>query len=195
MRQHAAATERNREPILSVLRSIVPEGALVLEIASGTGQHAAFFASSLPGVVWQPSDPDPTARASIASWCDGIPNVRAPLDLDVTRQPWPIDRADAIVVINMIHIAPWSACEALMQGAGEALASGDVLYMYGPYKRDGRHTAPSNDAFDRRLRESDAAWGVRDLDEVVELASSNGLELERVVEMPANNLSVVYRRG
>jgi SAM-dependent methyltransferase len=191
-RRHAPAADRNREPILEVLEPLVPAGALVLEIASGTGQHAAFFASRLASCTWQPSDLDATARASIAAWTEGSPNVRPPLALDVTRRPWPIARADVIVCINMIHIAPWAACEALMAGASEVLAPGGVLFMYGPYKRHGVHTAPSNEAFDRRLRGEDASWGVRDLEDVARVAAASGLALERVVEMPANNLSVVY---
>lgn len=194
IKRHAPAAERNREPILTVLETVLPESGLVLEIASGTGQHAAFFASRLPGLVWQPSDRDEDSRASIAAWTEGAPNVRPPLDLDVTRRPWPLDRADAIVNANMIHIAPWAVCEALMRGAGELLAAGGVLFMYGPFTRPGVPTAPSNVAFDESLRSRDPSWGVRDLEEVSKVAATHGLARERVVEMPANNLSVVFRR-
>jgi hypothetical protein len=195
MKQHAPATERNREPILAVLREVLPPAGTVLEVSSGTGQHAAFFATQLPQLIWQPSDPDPVSRASIAAWTEGLANVQPPLDLDVTRRPWPVERADAILNINMIHIAPWRACEALMEGAAELLPAGGVLHLYGPYQRDGRHTAPSNAAFDQSLRARDPAWGVRDLDDVARAAARCGLALERVVEMPANNLSVVFRNA
>jgi len=194
-RRHAPAADRNREPILAVLRTVLPEAGLVLEIASGTGQHVAYFAGALPGVVWQPSDPAPDARASVAAWTAGMPNVRAPLDLDVTRVPWPVERADLIVNVNMVHIAPWAVCEALMRGAGELLAPGGVLFVYGPFTRPGVPTAPSNVDFDRSLRARDPSWGVRDLEEVARTALRHGLVLERAVEMPANNLSVVFRRA
>ena len=189
-RRHAPATDRNREPILDVLAPLVAHGGFVLEIASGTGQHAAFFAAKLPGCTWQPSDADPSARESIAAWTKDTPNVRPPIELDVTRRPWPIERADLVVCINMIHIAPWEACESLLAGAS---AIAPLLLLYGPYRRGGAHTAPSNEAFDRRLREENPAWGVRDLEEVVRAAQAHGLALERVVGMPANNHSVIFR--
>lgn len=192
-KQHAPATERNREPILAVLREVLPASGVVLEIASGSGQHTAFFAPHFPDLIWQPSDPDPVARASIAAWCEGISNVRAPLALDVTRRPWPIAEADAILNVNMIHISPWEACEALMDGASELLAPGAALFVYGPFQRGGKHTAPSNEAFDQSLRARDPSWGVRDLDDVARTAARRGLALERIVEMPANNLSVIFR--
>lgn len=195
-RQFAPATERNRDAILAVLRRVLPDSGVVLEVASGTGQHAAYFAEALPQLVWQPSDPDATARDSIAAWAAdaGLANLREPLALDVRREPWGIDTAAAIVCINMIHIAPWAAAEALFAGAGRLLADGGVLYLYGPYKRDGKHTAPSNAAFDAQLRYSNQDWGVRDLEAVVTLAESAGFTLAEVVEMPANNLSVVFRK-
>jgi SAM-dependent methyltransferase len=192
-RRHAPATQRNRAPILAVLRRVLPATGLVVEIASGTGEHAAFFAAALPGVAWQPTDVDPDALPSIAAWCEGVANVRAPLVLDVER-PWPIDRADAVVCINMIHISPWTAGEAMLRGAGRVLSPGGVLYLYGPYRRDGAHTAPSNAAFDAYLRAQDPRWGVRDLETVVATAAGAGLVHEETVEMPANNLSVVLRR-
>jgi hypothetical protein len=195
MKHHAPATERNREPIAAVLAEVMPADGLVLEISSGTGQHAAFFANRFPGVIWQPSDPDPESRLSIEGWCAGIRNVLAPLDLDVTRRPWPVKNADLVVCINMIHIAPWEACEALMEGAAEVLPPGGVLFTYGPYKRGGKHTAPSNESFDQGLRARDPAWGVRDLDDVARVAARRGLALERFVEMPANNLSVIFRNA
>ena len=167
----------------------------MLEIASGAGRHVAYFAAALAGPVWQPSDPDPQLRRMIAAAVTGIPNVRAPLDLDVLQQPWPIAAADAIVNINMIHVTPWAATGALMRGAGEVLADGGILYMYGPYRRFGGHTAPSNAAFDERLRMQDDQWGLRDMEEVERLAGEAGFCLERRVAMPANNFSLVFQRG
>lgn len=193
-RRHAPATERNRDAILDVLRRVLPARGLVLEVASGTGQHAAHFARGLPDLVWQPSDPDPDLRASIVSWTGGIATVRPPLDLDAARPDWPVARADAVVCINMIHIAPWPAGLGLLAGAARVLGPGAPLYLYGPFRRGGRHTAPSNEAFDADLRRRDPAWGVRDLDEVACAAEAAGLRPDGVVEMPANNLSVVFRR-
>ncbi|QEZ43920.1 DUF938 domain-containing protein [Cupriavidus oxalaticus] len=195
-RRMAPATERNREPILAVLRNVLPASGTVLEIASGTGQHAAHFAAAFPGLTWQPSDPDRAARESIAAWTAhaGLTNVRAPLDLDVCRQPWGIAAADAMVCINMLHISPWAAAEALFAGAGKLLKPGGVLYLYGPYRRGGAHTAPSNAAFDAQLRATDADWGVRDMEDVVALGAAQGLRCDEPVPMPANNFSLVFRR-
>jgi SAM-dependent methyltransferase len=194
-RHCAPAAERNKGPILEVLRSVLPSAGLVLEIASGTGQHAAFFAEALPALEWQPSETDAEALPSISAWSRGLANVRAPLVLDVRVRPWPVDRADAIVCINMIHIAPWQAALALLQGAGELLPARGVLVLYGPYRRFGRHTAPSNEAFDASLRERDPQWGVRDIEALAAAASEQGLELEQTIAMPANNFSLVLRRG
>ncbi|MCC8403975.1 class I SAM-dependent methyltransferase [Paraburkholderia sp. MMS20-SJTN17] len=195
-RQHSPSAERNREPILAVLRDALPASGRVLEIASGTGEHAIWFASALPGLDWQPSDADEEARESIAAWCAhaGVANVRAPLALDVHQPDWGIDALDAVVCINMIHISPWSAARALFDGAGRRLVDGGVLYLYGPYRRGGAHTAPSNEAFDQWLKSRDPAWGVRDLEAVVALGDAAGLTCEQVVEMPANNLSLVFRK-
>jgi SAM-dependent methyltransferase len=195
-RQTAPAAERNKDPILAVLRRVLPQSGLVLEIASGTGQHVVHFARALPGLTWQPSEADPRMRPSIAGWLaeSGLANVLPPLDLDVCRPEWPIDHVEAIVCINMIHISPWQATEQLLAGCGRILRPGGVLYLYGPYRRGGRHTAPSNEAFDASLRQRDPQWGVRDLETVVEAASGHGMELSEVVEMPANNLSVVFVR-
>jgi SAM-dependent methyltransferase len=190
----AAAAERNKKPILEVLARVLPPRGLVLEVASGTGQHVAYFAAALPTLEWQPSDPDADHLESIRAWIEGLANVRAPLDLDVCRKPWPIKRADAVFCANMIHVAPWAATEALVAGAGEVLGGGGLLILYGPFKRHGRHTAPSNEAFDASLRESDPEWGVRDLETVTELAAAAGFGLEQVVGMPANNLSVILRK-
>jgi hypothetical protein len=192
-RQFAPATARNREPILEILRRVLPSRGLVLEISSGTGEHATFFAPQLPDLTWQPSDPDPAARASIAAWTEatGAANVRPPLALDARADAWPLTRADAIICINMIHIAPWEAALGLFAGASRLLAKGSPLYLYGPFKRGGEHTAPSNAAFDASLRARDLSWGVRDLDSVTAAAARAGLGLSEVVAMPANNLSLV----
>ncbi|MFL9932957.1 DUF938 domain-containing protein [Paraburkholderia sp. RL18-103-BIB-C] len=196
LRQHSPSAERNREPILAVLRDALPATGRVLEIASGTGQHAMCFAGALPGLDWQPSDADADARASIAAWIahDGLPNVRAPLALDVHQPDWGVDSLDAVVCINMIHISPWSAAEALFAGASRRLADGGVLYLYGPYKRGGAHTSPSNDAFDQQLRSRDPAWGVRDMEAVIALGASVGFVCDEPIAMPANNFSLVFRK-
>jgi cyclopropane fatty-acyl-phospholipid synthase-like methyltransferase len=193
MRQYAQATARNRDPILGVLARVVPAGARVLEIASGTGEHAVYFASRLPGVSWQPSDPSAESRASVEAWRSEAQNVAAPIELDVTKRPWPVDAFDVIVCINMIHIAPWTACEALLSEAPLHLAPRGLLFLYGPYMRGGKHTAESNEAFDRSLRARNPSWGVRDLDDVVAFANKRGFTLDEVVQMPANNLSVLLR--
>jgi SAM-dependent methyltransferase len=194
LRQVAPATARNREPILAVLDRVLPATAKVLEVASGTGEHAAFFAGARPSWRWTPSDPDPAARASIAAWCGALANVAAPLELDASAANWPVDKQsfDALVCINMIHISPWQATLGLMTGASRALKAGGVLYTYGPYRRDGAHTAPSNEAFELWLKERDASFGVRDVADVESAASAQGLALREVVEMPANNLSLVF---
>lgn len=194
-RGFAAAAARNQDPILAVLREVLPAEGLVLEIAAGTGQHAAHFSRALPGLTWQPTDPSDEALASIEAWrrALGPPNLRAPLRLDV-REPWPVDRADAVYACNLIHISPWDCTLALLSGAAAVLPVGAPLVLYGPYRRAGAHTAPSNEAFDASLRARDPAWGVRDLDTVVAEALPRGLALDRVVEMPANNLTVVLRR-
>ena len=193
-RPHVA---RNRDPILDVLRRMLPARGLILEIASGSGEHAVHFAQALPSLAWQPSDTDAEALASITAHraAAHLPNLLPPLKLDVTAQTWPVAYADDIVCCNMIHIAPWTACEGLIAGAARVLPAGGVLYLYGPYKVGGRHTAPSNAAFDADLRARDPAWGIRDLDEVAALAEKHGLTLAETVAMPANNLSVIFRRG
>jgi hypothetical protein len=196
MKLFAPAAERNRAPILDVLRRVLPIQGHVLEIASGTGVHAAFMAQHLPHIVWQPSDPDPEALESIEAYRAELntPNLRAPLRLDACAQPWPIDRADAVVCINMIHIAPWDACEGLFRGARRHLGSRRLLYLYGPFRFDGEFTAPSNAAFDASLRERNPAWGVRDVSDLRVLARENELSLEETVPMPANNHSLIFRR-
>ncbi len=175
----------------------MPATGTVLEIAAGTGEHAVHFAAALPHLVWQPTDPDEQARASTAAHAQigGLPNLQPVLELDASSRAWPVTRADAVVSINMIHIAPWRAAEGLMAGAARILGPGAPLYLYGPYRVNGEHTAPSNADFDQVLRSRNPEWGVRDLDEVVALAAANGFTLERTVAMPANNLSVVFRRN
>ena len=190
------SAERNKDPILEVLRRTLPGRGLVLEVSSGTGQHVVHFAKALPGLAWQPSDPDAELRASIARRIreEGLANVEPPVDLDVTRFPWPVQAADAVACINMIHIAPWSATLALFEGAHALLAAGHVLFLYGPYRRFGEHTSQGNEQFDRDLRARNPEWGVRDLEAVSEVAAAFAFTLAEVVEMPANNLSLVFKR-
>ena len=219
-RQHAPATQRNRRPILDVLRRHLLTPGIVLEIASGTGEHACFFANHLPHCQWLPSDTNELSLRSIEAWRSQIalPNLYPPILLDVTTSPWTVEQENvsiastplapdtsvttthicthlqAIVNINMIHISPWSACEGLFAGAGRLLPEGGVLYLYGPFKREGVHTAPSNEAFDQSLRSRNAEWGVRDLDAVVAIAHSQGLSLQDIIPMPANNFSVIFMK-
>jgi len=169
---------------------------VVLEIASGTGQHVVHFAQSLAGLFFQPSDPDPDALLSVSAWVKAtrVTNVLTPVILDASQLPWPIVSADAIICINMVHIAPWDATVGLMKGAAAILPPGSPLYLYGPYKREGIRTAPSNEAFDRNLRDHEPSWGLRDLEAVAAIAQSVGFSVPVVAEMPANNLSVVFRR-
>ncbi len=196
MRRQAPAAARNRQPILDVLRPRLPAQGLVLEVASGSGEHIVHFAEALPGLVFQPSDPSTEARASVDDWVrtERLGNVRAALALDAASDAWPIERADAVLCCNMIHIAPWEAAAGLVSGAARILAKGGTLYLYGPYRRDGRHTAPSNEAFDRDLRRRNPAWGVRDLEAVTALAAAKGFGLPEIVDMPANNLSLLFER-
>ncbi len=196
-RQYRPHVARNREPILAVLRRVLPRKGLVLEVASGSGEHAAYFAAELPALDWQPTDPDPQALASAAAHraTAPMPNLLPPLALDVTAAHWPVARADAIICCNMIHIAPWAACEGLIAGAARTLADGGMLFLYGPYKIGGDHTAPSNRDFDLDLRARNPQWGIRDLGEVTALAEQHGFKLAETASMPANNLSVIFRRG
>jgi hypothetical protein len=196
-RPFSPAAERNAGPILAQLQRVLPTQGVMLEIASGTGQHAACFAAALPGWTWQPTDFDAESLLSVADWCAALPNVRAPLRLDVLADPWPgvPERVDALFCANMIHIAPWACTAGLMQGAGRHLAPQGVLITYGPYLEDEVATAPSNLAFDEDLKRRNPAWGIRRLADVAAVAREHGLTLTERVVMPANNLLLVWRRG
>ena len=196
-RLFAPATLRNREPILDILRKILPATGLVLEIASGSGEHVSHFAAALPALTFQPSDPDQDALISTTAWIgqSGLVNIRPPVQLDAAAAEWPVRSADAIICINMIHISPWAATRGLMTQAGKLLPEGAPLYLYGPYRRPGRALEPSNLAFDESLRARNPEWGLRELDDVAALAAEAGLGAPEVIEMPANNLSVIFRRG
>jgi hypothetical protein len=198
-RQYAPAAARNTGPICEILGRCLPAAGTILEIGSGTGQHIVAFAATHPELIWQPSDPDPELRASIAAWTAtaGLANLRPPLDLDVIAEGWEREfdgPLAGIVCINLVHIAPWAACEGLMAGASALLWPDALLYLYGPFRRGGVHTAPSNAAFDRMLRAHDPAWGVRDLEAVLDCAATHSLRLAEAVPMPANNLSAILRR-
>lgn len=197
LRQHSPASERNRVPILAELLRLLPAGGQALEIASGTGQHAAHFAASLPGWTWWPSDGDARSLPSIDAWCAGLPNVRPARHLDVMAPHWPDlpDAVDAMFCANMLHISPWATCAALMQGAARHLSRRGLLILYGPYVVDGEPTAPSNLAFDQSLRSRDPAWGLRSLSDVQLRARQHGLLLRERVAMPANNLLLVWARA
>ncbi|TAE53099.1 MAG: DUF938 domain-containing protein [Nostocales cyanobacterium] len=203
-KQFAPATQRNREYILEILLQVLPPTGTILEIASGTGEHAVFFAPYLKPRKWLPSDPNPISRDSITAWIaeSESNNIYQPLDIDAQLPMWPVEKEkitdtpiQAIVNINMIHISPWSACLGLMAGAGRILPPDGILYLYGPYKQKGQHTAPSNADFDQSLRLQNPEWGVRNLEDVVKAAQNEGLELQSIYEMPANNLSVIFKRG
>lgn len=195
VRRSAPHVARNAEPIAEALRSALPERGLVLEVASGTGEHAIHFARAFPSLDWQPSDPDPLALGSIEAWRTeaALPNLRPALRLDAASDRWPVDAADALLCINMVHISPWSATQGLMRGAGRVLRSGGPLILYGAFRRAGVPTAPSNEAFDLSLKARNPEWGLRELEIVTGEAAANGFQLERIVEMPANNLVIVYR--
>lgn len=193
-RQFAPATARNRDPILEVLRRVAPPSGTVLEVASGSGEHAAYFAAALPGLTFQPSDADPARRASIDAWCAGIANVRPAIALDAAAPVWPKLQADLVLCCNMTHIAPWIATDGLVEGAGRVLNPGGVFVLYGPFRRGGKDTAPSNTEFDAKLRAENPAWGIRDLEDIAFLAMRADFAEPEIVEMPANNLCVVWRR-
>ncbi|VXD25329.1 conserved hypothetical protein [Planktothrix serta PCC 8927] len=209
LRQYAPATERNQQPILAVLKQVLPATGTVLEIASGTGQHAVFFAPELKPRKWLTSEINPILRDSILAWQTHLPsdNLFYPLELDVQKSTWLVENPDlklpfslqefpitAIININMIHISPWSACLGLMAGANRILPSAGILYLYGPYKQQGKPTAPSNEAFDSSLRLSNPEWGVRNLEDVIAIAELENFRLGKVIPMPANNLSVIFEK-
>ena len=196
-RRYAPATARNREAILAVLQRHLPSKGKVLEIASGTGEHIVYFAqASSSDLVFQPTDPDAEARASIDAWIDtcSVSNVRRAIELDATGDVWPVASADAVLCINMVHIAPWAATEGLVRGASRILPAGGMLYLYGPYRFEGRHTAASNEDFDADLRRKNPEWGVRDIETVEALARANRFDAPAIEQMPANNVSLVFRR-
>ncbi len=196
MKRHAPAAGRNREPIAAVLTEELPERGLVLEVASGTGEHAVHFARTFPHLEWQPSDPDPVARDSIEAWRaeGGLPNLRTPIALDVMATAWPVERADAVVCINMVHISPLAATKALLAGARRLLGAGAPLVLYGPFLEQTIETALSNVAFDLDLRARNTEWGLRPVEWLDEVAGSHGFARTRRVAMPANNLALIYRR-
>jgi SAM-dependent methyltransferase len=196
-RRSAPHVARNAAPIADVLREVLPARGLVLEVASGTGEHVLHFAREFPKLLWQPSDPEPAALRSIEAWRaeSGLFNLLPAMSLDVRAADWPVPEADAILCINMVHISAWAATIGLLRGASRLLGPGAPLCLYGPYRRAGVETAPSNEAFDESLRARDPEWGLRDLEEVAAEAEAHGLALEKVVEMPANNISAVFRKG
>lgn len=197
MKQTWAAPERNKQPILDVLKRALPERGAMLEIASGSGQHAAFFAHALPSWTWQPSDIEPSNLESIAAWVNeaALPNLRPPQSLDVCAGDWSLDAVDGIYCANMIHIAPWRCCVGLFEGAARHLSRNGLLILYGPFRLQGQHTSDSNADFDESLKSRNASWGVRDLDEVNALAAHAGLSFVERTAMPANNQTVIFRRA
>jgi SAM-dependent methyltransferase len=195
-RLSSPAALRNRDPIADLLRHVLPQSGTVLELASGSGEHVIHFANLFPNLIWQPSDPSPEARASIEHWvkADAITNVLPPLDIDASSESWPVERADAMIAINMIHISPWPATQGLLKSAGQLLPTGGVLVLYGPYRREGQPLVPSNVEFDASLRARNPAWGIRLLEDVESVAEQSGLTLTSVTDLPANNLGVVFTR-
>lgn len=196
-RMFSPSAARNSAPVLAMLERVLPARGLVLEIGCGTGEHAVCFAEAMPALTWQPSDPDPDSRMSTASWTrlKALSNVLPPLDIDVSAEAWSHGQAvplDAIVSLNMVHIAPWTATLGLFAGAGRLLRPGGVLVLYGPFMRDGVHTAASNAAFDASLKSRDPSWGLRDIADLARVAEAAGLELREIVDMPANNMSLVF---
>ncbi len=195
-KRHAPATLRNRDAIADVLRGALPKCGLILEIASGTGEHICHFATAFPHLQWQPSDPEPAAIASIMAWCAdaALSNIAPPVACDAAAPDWPIAACDAILCINMVHIAPWAATQGLMAGAGRLLPPGGLLYLYGPFVEADVETAPGNVEFDASLKSRNNAWGLRDTADVMAVAADAGLRFEARVAMPANNLSLLFRQ-
>jgi len=201
-RQQFPSTARNRDPILAVLRGVLPQAGLVLEVASGSGEHAAYIAPRFPTLIWQSSAPQADNRLSIAAWIDwlaetgkGVGNLPPPVELEVHDDPWPVARADAVICINMVHICPWATTRALLSGAARILPAGAPLYFYGPYRIDGRHTSDSNRDFDLDLQRRNPEWGIRDLGAVTDEAARHGFVLDQAIAMPANNFSVIFRKS
>lgn len=198
-RLQAPAVQKNQEPIREVLKEFLPASGTVLELASGSGEHIIHFAENLPDLTWLPSEIDPAALASIEAWRQyaNFSNIHTPVTLDVTSNIWALPETTGelvgVLAINLIHIAPWEACEGLMRGSASRLPTNGILYLYGPYKRSGRHTAPSNHSFDKLLRRHDPEWGVRNLESVINCARNFDLALDQIVEMPSNNLSIILR--
>jgi Protein of unknown function (DUF938) len=194
--RYAPATLRNRDSIVDVLRDVLPTTGVILEVASGSGEHVVHFARNFPSLIFQPSDLDQDALLSIAAWvkATGVTNVHTPIALDASEPVWPIGSADGIICINMIHISAWEATVGLIKGAAAILPPGAPLCLYGPYLRQGIVTAPTNEAFDRSLRDRNPNWGLRDLEAVAAKAQTLGFSAPTITEMPANNLSVVFRR-
>jgi hypothetical protein len=190
------SAERNKGPITEILMRVLPAQGDVLEISSGTGQHVLHFAQATPNIRWQPTDRDADCLTSIASWLaqTPTPNVDAPLYLDVHDEIWPVHDVAAVVCLNMIHIAPPSATAALLRGAANVTARGGILFLYGPFRRNGGHTSTSNEAFDALLKAENPEWGVRNVEDVAHVAASVGFELEQTHDMPANNLAVIFRK-
>lgn len=197
MKRHAPAAARNSAPIAEVLAQELPASGTVLEIASGTGEHAVFFARRFPDLEWQPSDPDSEALQSIGAWGEeaGLGNLRAPLSLDASAPAWPIECADAVLCINMTHISPWAATEGLFAGAARLLSPGSPLVIYGPFLETNVEPAASNLAFDASLKSRNPAWGLRDAARLDALGDASGLHRSARYAMPANNLALIYRRS
>lgn len=196
-RMFSPSAARNSAPILAVMKRVLPKHGQVLEIGCGTGEHAVCFAQAMPDIMWQPSDPDLASRTSTASWIafKGVNNVLSPLDIDVCSKEWGVESSmvfDAIVSINMIHIAPWEATLGLFAGAGRLLRASGILLLYGPFMHNGIHNAPSNAAFDESLKESNPSWGLRNIDDLERVAEVSGLRLSDTIEMPANNNILVF---
>jgi SAM-dependent methyltransferase len=197
LRMFSPSAARNSAPILAVLQRVLPATGLVLEIGCGTGEHAVHFAGAMPNLNWQPSDPDPQSRASTAGWIElsGLANVLPPLDIDARETAWHEEQStqfDAIVSLNMVHISPWAASSGLFAGAGALLRHGGILFLYGPFMRDGVHSAPSNAAFDATLKAQNPTWGVRDIADLERVGKACGVTLRETITMPANNMSLVF---